>query len=164
MTSLLRLRLPLSMDCRNADTSTQGVLSSKATNIVAPGEGSADLLSPRRTSPMVLEDTTTEHLTPMRLPGAVAVPRSAAGFGKQIPRDGGPGHLEGGIKAVADHLHADLDEFLPQARQRSVLDRPGRSDRGKRSQRGRQCSQEIADVPGEGMQLKTDSVGGARGA
>ena len=101
---------------------------------------------------MVLEHTATERLTPMRLPEAVAVPRSAAGFGKQIPRDGGPGHLEGGETALADHLHANLDGFLLQARHRTVLDRPGR----------RQCSQEIAEVPGEGMQLKADSVGGER--
>jgi hypothetical protein len=108
--------------------------------------------SPRRTSPRVLEPTPTERLKQTRLPEAVAVPRSAAGSGKQIPRDGGLGHLEGGIKAMADHLHADLDEFLLQSRQRPIFDRFGR----------RHCAQKVAEIVGQHMKLKANRVGRER--
>ena len=52
-------------------------------------------------------------------------------------------HLEGDIAAVADDLGADLDELLPQAGQRPVLDRL----------RCCQGAQEVAEIIGEGLQL-----------
>jgi hypothetical protein len=74
-------------------------------------------LSSRHTSPMVLEHTTTERLTPTQDRVAAAVLRSAAGYREQSSRNGDLGHLEGDITAVADDLRADLDEFFLQARQ-----------------------------------------------
>lgn len=68
------------------------------------------------------------------------------------PRPSGRRHLEGDIKAVADSLRADLDEFLVQARQRPVLDRHWR----------RQRAQAGAGILSERMKPKTDSLGGAK--
>ena len=48
----------------------------------------------------------------MRLPEGPEFRNQPQDAGKQISRDGGLGHLEGGITAVADDLEADLDEFL----------------------------------------------------
>jgi hypothetical protein len=39
--------------------------------------------------------------------------------------NGDIGHLEGDIAAVANNLRADLDEFLPKARQRPIFDGSG---------------------------------------
>ena len=66
--------------------------------------------------------------------------------------NGDLGHLEGDTAAMADDLGADLDQLLLQARQRPVLDRLRR----------RQRAQEIAEIAGQRMQLKTDGVGGER--
>jgi hypothetical protein len=59
-------------------------------------------------------------------------------------------HLERDIAAVADNLRADLDQLFLEARQRPIFDRLGR----------RQRSQEVAEIVGEGMKLKANSVGG----
>ena len=55
---------------------------------------------------------------------------------------------------MANDLRAYPDELLLQARQRPVVDRPGR----------RQCSYEIAEVVGERVKVKADDVGGERPA
>jgi hypothetical protein len=59
------------------------------------------------------------------------------------------GHLEHGVAAVADHLGADLDQLLAQAGQGPWFHPLGH----------RQRPHEIAQVVGQGMELKTDSVG-----
>ncbi len=51
---------------------------------------------------------------------------------------------------MANDLRADLDQLLLEARQRPALDRFGR----------RQRAQEVAEIIGEGMELKADGVGG----
>jgi len=60
------------------------------------------------------------------------------------------GHLERDVAAMADDLRADLDKLLAQAGQRPRLRRFGH----------RQPSHEIAQVVGEGVELKTHGVGG----
>src|ERR1700730_7055755 len=69
-----------------------------------------------------------------------------------MPGDGDLGHLEGDVAAVAHDLRADLDELLPQARHRPIFDRLWR----------RQRAQEIAEVVGECVKLKSNSVGRER--
>ena len=63
-------------------------------------------------------------------------------------------HLEGNIAAVANDLRADLDQLLPQAGQRPVLDRFGCCE----------GAQEVAEIVGEGVKLETDCIGGERAA
>ena len=75
-------------------------------------------------------------------------------LGEQHPRNGDLGHLEGDIAAVADELRADLDQLLPQAGQRPLLDRLRR----------REGAQEVAEIVGERVKLKPDRVGGERPA
>jgi hypothetical protein len=65
-------------------------------------------------------------------------------------RNGDLGHLESDITPVAHDFRADLDELLLEARQRPILDRLRR----------RQRAQEIAQIVGQRMQLKTDRVRG----
>jgi len=72
--------------------------------------------------------------------------------GKQISRDGDLGHLECDVAAVAHDLRADLDELLLQARHRPIFNRLWR----------RQRAQEIAEVVGERVKLKSNSVGRER--
>ena len=57
-------------------------------------------------------------------------------------------HLEGNIAAVADDLRADLDQLLPQAGQRPVLDRFGCCE----------GAQEVAKVVSESMQPEPDRL------
>ena len=52
-------------------------------------------------------------------------------LGEQHSRNGDLGHLEGNVAAVADELGADLDQLLPQAGQRPVLDRLRRCKRAQ---------------------------------
>src|SRR6516162_3250626 len=73
---------------------------------------------------------------------------------EHLPWDGDLGHLEDKIAAVAHYLRADLDQLVPQTRQRSVLDRLRR----------RQRAQEIAEVVGERMKPEPHRVGGERSA
>ena len=49
---------------------------------------------------------------------------------------------------MAHDLRADLDELLPECRQRPVLD----------LLRQRQCAQEVAEVISERMELKPDGI------
>src|ERR1700730_17825628 len=63
-------------------------------------------------------------------------------------------HLERDVAAVTDDLRADLDELRFQARQRPVFDRFGR----------RQRAQEVAEIVGQRVKLKSDDVGGERSA
>jgi hypothetical protein len=63
-----------------------------------------------------------------------------------LSRDSDFGHLDGNIAAVADDLRADLDQLLPLAGQRAVLDRFG-------------CckgAQEVTEIVGEGVKQETD--------
>ena len=59
-------------------------------------------------------------------------------LGEQHPRHSDLGH-QGDIAAVADEFGADLDQLLPQAGERPVLDRLGRCQR----------AQEVAEIVGE---------------
>jgi hypothetical protein len=59
---------------------------------------------------------------------------------------------EGDITRMADDLRADLDQLLSQRRHRPVLDRLRR----------RQVSQEVAEVVGQRVKLKTRGVGRER--
>ena len=59
-----------------------------------------------------------EGLTPALDQAAAAIRRSAAGFPGTIPWARDLGHLEDDVAAMAHDLGADLDELLPQARQR----------------------------------------------
>jgi hypothetical protein len=61
---------------------------------------------------------------------------------------------KGDIAAVGHDLRADLDQLLFQAGQRPVLDWLGR----------RQRAQEVAEVVGERMELKSDRIGDERPA
>ena len=51
---------------------------------------------------------------------------------------------------MADDLRADLDQLFLEARQRPVFDRLG----------SRQRAQEVAEIVGERVKLKSNSVGG----
>src|SRR5271166_2954045 len=64
------------------------------------------------------------------------------------------GHLKRDVAAVADHLGGDLDQLFPQAGQRPWLRRLGH----------RQRSHEIAEIVGQGMELKANRVGSERTA
>jgi hypothetical protein len=55
---------------------------------------------------------------------------------------------------VTDDLSADLDQLIFEARQRPIFDRLWRPER----------AEEIAEIVGERMELKTDGVGGERAA
>jgi len=70
-------------------------------------------------------------------------------LGEQHSRNGDLGHLEGDIAAVADELGADLDQFLPEAGQRPLLDWLG----------CRQRAEEVAEIVSECVKLKPDRVG-----
>ena len=70
--------------------------------------------------------------------------------GEEIFRDSNLGHLEGDVAAVAHDLRADLDQFLLQTGQRSLLDWLGR----------RQRAQEITEIVSERMKLEANRVGG----
>jgi len=50
---------------------------------------------------------------------------------EQAARDGNLSHLEGNVAAVADDLCANLDQLLPQAGERPILDRLRRCERAK---------------------------------
>jgi len=58
------------------------------------------------------------------------------------------GHLEGDIAAVADHLCADLDQLLPQRRQRPVRNRSWQG----------QGPHEVGEVVGERVKPKPNLV------
>ena len=58
------------------------------------------------------------------------------------------------MAAVAHHLRADLDQLLPQARQRPILDRFRRC----------QGAQKIAEIVGERMKLEPNDIGSERPA
>ena len=68
---------------------------------------------------------------------------------EHLPWDGDLRHLEGDITAVADELSANLDQLFLQARQRPVLDRLG----------SRQRAQDVAEIVGERVKLKSNGVG-----
>ena len=53
-------------------------------------------------------------------------PDALKGGGKQPPRNGRLRHLEGQVPGMLDHLGPDLDQLLPQRRQRPVLDKTGK--------------------------------------
>jgi hypothetical protein len=55
---------------------------------------------------------------------------------------------------VTDDLSADLDQLIFEARQRPIFDRLWRPER----------AEEVAEIVGERMELKADSVGGERAA
>jgi hypothetical protein len=97
---------------------------------------------------------TTGPFTPVMDQAVAAVRRSAAKCCEELSRDSDFSHLEGDIAAVAGDLHADLDQLLPQAGQRPVLDRFGCCE----------GAQEVAEIVGESMKLKSDSVGRERSA
>ena len=65
-----------------------------------------------------------------------------------MSRDSDFGQLEGNIAAVAYVLRADLDQLLLQAGQQLVPDRL----------RSCQGAQEVAEIVGKSMKLKSDSV------
>ena len=69
--------------------------------------------------------------------------------GEEVFRNGDLGHLECNVAIRADDLRADLDQLLPQAGQRPILDRLRR----------RQRAQEIAEIVGQRVKLKSNSVG-----
>ena len=75
-------------------------------------------------------------------------------FLEQFPRHRDLGHLEDDVAAMAHDLGADLDELLPQARQRPLLDRLGQCQR----------PHEVAEIVGQRMKLKPDGAGGERAA
>lgn len=79
-----------------------------------------------------------------------ATGRSATELLEHLPWHRDLGQLEPDVAAVAYYLGADLDQLLAQAGQRPRLGRPGH----------RPCSQEVAEVIGERMELKADGVGG----
>ena len=71
---------------------------------------------------------------------------------EQMPGNGDLGHLKRDVTTVVHDLRADLNQLLLQARQRPIFDRLWR----------RQCTQEIAEIVGERMKLKSNSVGSER--
>ena len=66
-----------------------------------------------------------------------------------MSRNGDLGRLERDIVPVADDLGADLDQLLPQAFQRPILDRLRRDQR----------AQEISEIVGQRMKLTTNPYG-----
>jgi hypothetical protein len=69
-------------------------------------------------------------------------------FGEQRARDRDFGHLERNVSTVANDFGADLDQLLPQTRER-----PGRN-----RLRCRKGAQEVSDVIRERMKLKANGV------
>ncbi len=69
-------------------------------------------------------------------------------LGEQRSGDSDLCELEGDVPPVAHDLRADLDELLPECRQRPVLD----------ILRQRQCAQEVAEIISERMKLKPDRI------
>ena len=63
--------------------------------------------------------------------------------GEQLPRDGDFRQLEGEVPGVGYHLGPDLDQFLPQRRERLALDRL----------REHQLPEEVGQVVRQGEQL-----------
>ncbi len=63
-------------------------------------------------------------------------------------------HLEDGVPSVAHDLGTNLHEFLPQAGQRSLRDRLGQ----------RQRPNEVGEIVGQRVRLKTHRIGGERAA
>jgi len=51
--------------------------------------------------------------------------------GEQTARDGDFGHLESDVATVTDDFRTDLDELLPQARERPILDPLRRYERAQ---------------------------------
>ena len=92
------------------NSSARGSHVTQAGDIGAPSAENVDLLSSRRTSPLVFDR--------IRLPQFRDQPQEV---GKQISRDGDLGHLKCDVAAMADELRADFDELLFQGRQRPVL-------------------------------------------
>src|ERR1700731_2459766 len=72
--------------------------------------------------------------------------------GEEVFRNVDLGHLECNVATRADDLRADLDQLLLQAGQRPILDRLRR----------RQRAQEIAEIVGQRVKLKSNSVGRER--
>ena len=62
--------------------------------------------------------------------------------------------MEDDVAAMAHDLGADLDELLPQAGQRPLLDRLRQSQRPHK----------VGEIVGQRMKLKPDGVGGERAA
>jgi hypothetical protein len=75
-------------------------------------------------------------------------------LGKQGARHCHLGQLEHHVAAMAHDPCADLDQLLAQGRERPMLDLPRQGQR----------AQEVAEVVGERMELKSDRIGGERPA
>ena len=69
---------------------------------------------------------------------------------EQVARHGDLRHLERHVAGVRDNFGADLDELLPKAGQRPILDRL----------RQRQRPHEVGQIVGQRMKLKSADVGG----
>ena len=69
-----------------------------------------------------------------------------------MPGDGDLGHLKRDVTTVAHNLRTNLDQPLLQGRHRPVFDRLRR----------RQRAQEITEIVGERVKLKSNSVGRER--
>ncbi len=69
-----------------------------------------------------------------------------------MPGDGDLGHLKRNVTTVAHNLRTNLDELLLQGCHRPVFDRL----------RHRQRAQEITEIVGERVKLKSNSVGRER--
>ncbi len=73
---------------------------------------------------------------------------AAQDVGKQVSRDRDLGKLESDVAPMAYDLRADSDQFLPQCGQRPMFDSLGQSE----------CAQEVAEIVGQCVKLKTDGV------
>ena len=69
-------------------------------------------------------------------------------FLEQLPRHRNLGQLEGDVPAMTDDLGSNLDQLLPQRRQRPMLHLFRQSQR----------PHEVGKIVGQGMELKPDGV------
>src|ERR1700730_6629814 len=107
MTTLLTLRLLLSTDFGNADSSTRRLPCIQAGDIAAPRPEMLISLSSRRTSPwFLIERKTIERFTSMGCRCRPQFRDQPQDIGEQSSRDGDLCHLKRDIAAMADDLQS----------------------------------------------------------
>lgn len=119
---------------------------------VAPAAGAARSPAARsygRTSPVVVPRAHRRGVSSCRRQrGRTQSGDSLDDRSEQTARDRDLRHLKGDVPAVADHLRTNLDQLLAKRRQRPLGNRL----------RNRQGPEEVTEVIGERVKLKTNGV------